>query len=275
MDNTKLQWHPAFSAALRITLAEDMEFLEMHEEYPLSKKPPQIDVLIIKKLKDVAIHKAIGRIFRKHNVIEYKAPGDYLSVNDFYKVYGYTCFYQSNTDTVKAIDPADLTITFVCTRYPREMIKHLEKDRRIKVEARENGIFYLTGDAIPMQLILTPRLTQEENYWLQNLRTDLKAGKEIQNIVARYEEHRHSKDHAAVMNLITRANWKEMEAERRMCDALKELFAEELREENVKGQTEGIRLAKLIFKLSSQGDTEEEIAGKCGLSPEQVHEILE
>lgn len=38
MENTKLQWHPAFSAALRITLQEEMEFLEMYEEYPLNKK---------------------------------------------------------------------------------------------------------------------------------------------------------------------------------------------------------------------------------------------
>ena len=85
MKKTKLQWHPAFSAALRITLQEEMKFLEMHEEYPLSKKPPQIDVLIIKKRKDIAIQKAVGRIFRKHNIIEYKAPGDYLSIMIFTK----------------------------------------------------------------------------------------------------------------------------------------------------------------------------------------------
>lgn len=74
-----------------------------------------------------------------------------------------------------------------------------------------------------------------------------------------------------------------MEAERKMCDALKELFAEELKEENAKGmekgmergKAEGIRLAKLIFRLSAQGNSEEEIAGKCGISLEQVREILE
>ena len=52
MEKRKLQWHPAFGAALRITLKEEMEFLEMHEEYLLSKKPPQIDILIVKKLRD-------------------------------------------------------------------------------------------------------------------------------------------------------------------------------------------------------------------------------
>ena len=82
MEKTKLQWHPAFGAALRITLQDEMRYLEMHEEYLLSKKPLQMDILIIKKLKDIPIRKDIGRIFRKHNIIEYKSPSDSLSIND-------------------------------------------------------------------------------------------------------------------------------------------------------------------------------------------------
>ena len=78
-----------------------------------------------------------------------------------------------------------------------------------------------------------------------------------------------------MMDLITRANWKEMEADRKMCDALRELFAEELKEENEKGMERGIHLAKLIFKLSAQGSSDEEIAKKCDLPLEQVREILE
>ena len=58
------------------------------------------------------------------------------------------------------------------------------------------------------------RITLQDDYWLQNLRTDLKAGTEIRNLVARYEQHRNMKDYEAVMDLITRANWKEMEVER-------------------------------------------------------------
>ncbi len=73
------------------------------------------------------------------------------------------------------------------------------------------------------------------------------------------------------MDLITRANWKEMEVEEEMCDALRELFADELEREKEKG----IRLAKLVFRLSAEGKTEEEIAGECGMSEEQVREILE
>ena len=101
MKNAKLQWHPAFGAALRITLQDELQYLEMQD---------------IKKLKDVPIRKTIGRIFRKHNIIEYKSPGDSLRINDFYKVYGYACIYQSNTNRIKEVDPQELTLTFVCCR---------------------------------------------------------------------------------------------------------------------------------------------------------------
>ena len=42
-----------------------------------------------------------------------------------------------------------------------------------------------------------------------------------------------------------------------------------------RGRAEGIHLAKLIFKLSAQGSSAEEIAEKCDLPLEQVREILE
>ena len=166
MDKTKLQWHPAFSAALRITLQDEMKYLEMHEEYLLGKKPLQMDLLLIKKIKNISIQKSVGRIFREHNIIEYKSPDDYLSINDFYKVYAYACLYQSDTDKVKEIDPETLTITFVCSHYPREMFRHLTNVRGIIIEDKGNGIYYLKGDPIPMQLLLTPKLSEKENYWL-------------------------------------------------------------------------------------------------------------
>ena len=121
MDKAKLQWHPAFGAALRITLQDEMRYLEMHEEYLLSKKPLQMDILIIKKLKDIQIRKDIGRIFRKHNIIEYKSPSDNLSINDFYKVYGYACIYQSDTNRVGEI---------------RKLMREYEKHRNTAAASR-------------------------------------------------------------------------------------------------------------------------------------------
>ena len=130
-----------------------------------------------------------------------------------------------------------------------------------------------------MQLLVTPQLDSQENYWLQSLRTNLKAGEEIRGLMEKYERNRKKKDYEAVMNLITRANWEQMEVEKKMCDALKELFAEELKEADQqgakRGRTEGLKLAKSIFRLSAQGMPAEKIAETCGLSLEQVQEVLE
>lgn len=283
MEKTKLQWHPAFGAALRITLQDEMKYLEMHEEHLLSKKPLQMDILIIKKTQDIQIKKKIGMIFRKHNIIEYKSPEDSLSVNDFYKVYGYACIYQSNTDRVKEIDPEDLTLTFACSHYPRKLLRHLETVRGMRAEYQGGGIYYLKGDPIPMQLLITPKLTYKENYWLQSMRTDLQAGEEIRKLVREYEKHRKSKDHAAVMDLITRANWKQMEVEKKMCDALKELFAEELKEADSKGRTEGIEQGieqgiergkrEMILAFLKAGAGIDIIKEASGLNEEQIEAI--
>lgn len=75
-------------------------------------------------------------------------------------------------------------------------------------------------------------------------RNTLKAGEEIRTLMSNYEKNRTSKDYSAVMNLITRANWEQMEVEKKMCDALNELFAEELREADLRGRTEGLKLGK-------------------------------
>jgi hypothetical protein len=50
-------------------------------ERDLTAAPLKIDVLIIKKRKNVAIKKNIAEIFRHYNIVEYKSPDDYISLN--------------------------------------------------------------------------------------------------------------------------------------------------------------------------------------------------
>lgn len=102
-EKTLLQWHPAFYAGIRIEFREEAEKLVFENEHQLGTKPKEIDVLIIKKNSSDRIRKNIGRIFRKHNILEYKSPDDYFSVDDFYKTYGYACFYKSNVSGVDGI----------------------------------------------------------------------------------------------------------------------------------------------------------------------------
>ena len=52
-----LQWHPAFYADLQIEFQEETYKLMFQNEYPLSKKPMLVDILVIKKKKGEKIHK--------------------------------------------------------------------------------------------------------------------------------------------------------------------------------------------------------------------------
>jgi hypothetical protein len=108
-----ISWHPAFLEAIQRELAQYKDVLEFISEYQLTAEPLRIDVVIIKKIKDIPLRKNIAAIFRTVNLLEYKSPTDSLSVEDFYKVYGYGCLYMF----LNKISINDLTLTFVESRY--------------------------------------------------------------------------------------------------------------------------------------------------------------
>ena len=139
MGKKALQWHPAFQAALQVELAQDRPFLRFYEEYNLSRKPLQMDTLIVKLEPGHAVSKSIGRIFRTYNIVEYKSPEDYISVNDFYKVLGYVCVYQADTRKVLEIVPEELTITLVGDHYPGRLVRHLKKRYGVRVRNVHKG----------------------------------------------------------------------------------------------------------------------------------------
>lgn len=281
-NDDKIQWHPAFDAALQIELGDEAKYLEFESEHMLTKKPMQIDVLV-KNDKHVKIQKNIGRIFRQYNIIEYKSPKDDLNIDDFYKTYAYACIYKSDTEAVDRIQATELTISFVCYHYPRAMLNKLERDRGITVESADDGIYYLLGDAIPIQLIVVPALSKENNYWLNNLRNDLKSGGEIRRFIELYEKNKNSKLYQALADTIMRANWEEVKEERKMCEALKELFADDLRESELKGRNAGkiegaaSKIVEQVIKKYKKGYSVEETAEMLEESPtliEQIYDVI-
>ena len=63
-----IEWHPAFTASLQIEFEDEADKIIFESEHLLSKKPMQIDELVIKVHDNEKIQKNIGRIFRKHNI---------------------------------------------------------------------------------------------------------------------------------------------------------------------------------------------------------------
>lgn len=256
-----VQWHPAFFAGIQIEFGEEAEYLTFEPEHLLGKKPLGIDVLI-KKEKDRPLKKNIGRIFRKYNIIEYKSPGDYLSVDSFYKTYGYACFYKADVQKVNAIKVDDLTITLVSEGYPREMIHHLRLVRGYQVEEVERGIYYVFGDKLPIQIVVTGQLSKEENRWLRSLTATLGGRKEAEELIAEYKQHKNEELYKAVMDAIVRAKRHEFEEVKKMCEALEELMKDELEAKKNEGKRIGTRQGEnrvnaLVLKLSELGRTED------------------
>lgn len=222
-----LQWHPAFFASLQIELCEEEDKVNFESEHQLGTRPMLIDVLIVKKNSDEPMEKNIAQIFRKYNIIEYKSPKDYLSIDDFYKVYGYACFYKADVTSVDSIKVDEMTLTFVCKGYPRNLIQHLREVRNFEVEAMEAGIYYIKGDILAMQLIVTSQLSGEENFWLKNLTDDLPDRVAVEALAKEYHEHRKNTLYRSVMDVIVRANEELFREESDMCEAIIDLFRDE------------------------------------------------
>lgn len=239
-----LQWHAAFFAGIQIELEEEAEYLIFENEHMLGTKPMQVDVLIIKNNSERAIQKNIGRIFKKYNIVEYKSPDDYLSVDDFYKVHGYACFYKSDTKKANEINVDEVTVSFVCPRYPRKLVKHLTKRLNRIVEKKEPGIYYIFGDMFPIQVLVTSELSEENNMWLKNLTNDLKDVSTAERLVRAYEKKQDNRLYSSVMDIVVRANAEKFEEVRRMCDALRELMKDDIKKE-VEEQVQKVAAEKL------------------------------
>ena len=168
---SRIAWHPAFVEALKMELEAYRDSLEFHPEFQLTSEPLRIDCVVVKKAKGAAIEKNIAAIFRDVNLIEYKSPGDYVSIEDFYKVYAYACLYAS----FERVPIDSLTLTFIESSHPRSLLAHLRQKRNYEVVETRAGIYTVTGDIIPMQVINSRRLSLEDNLWLHNLNNNLKS----------------------------------------------------------------------------------------------------
>lgn len=47
MQDKRIQWHPAFCSAMRLELKDNKNELDYYNEYNLSSKPLQMDLLVV------------------------------------------------------------------------------------------------------------------------------------------------------------------------------------------------------------------------------------
>lgn len=149
-----------------------------------------------------------------------------------------------------------MTITLVSQCYPRKLIAHLRRKRGYEVKRIEPGIYRVKGDMVPIQILVTRRMSPEKNLWLRNLTDHIQSTEEAKRLLEEYKKHKTDKLYESVVNIIMNANkdlFKEMSS---MCEALMELMKDELEERERLGEARGEqqgedRVNQLIEKLIS------------------------
>ena len=117
----------------------------------------------------------------------------------------------------------------------------------------------------PVQILVTKKLSKEENFWLRSMTNDL-TKEDATELIQRYEGHEHNNQYQSVMNVIVQANKTGFEEMKQMCDALLELMKDELEEMKAQGWSQGLsqgkqeQLLMQIEKKLLKGKTVEQIA---------------
>ena len=244
-------WHPAFCGVTKWELKLNKADLFFDPEHLLSEEPLRIDMLVIKKQPAAVVKNEIGKIFKQHNIVEFKGSGDGLTIDDYYKAVGYASIYKSLGEHVNEIPAQEITVTLIREAYPREMFKLL-KTLGMDATEKYKGIYYLSGKTtFDTQVIVTSRLDGEKHAGLKILSRRAKKD----DIIRFLEEARLATepgelhDIDAVLQVSVSANrevYQEVRKEKSMCQALKDLMKEEIAEERAKERAEATADTKIV-----------------------------
>lgn len=279
----KLQWHPAFCAATELELRQDLDVLELILEYNLSKKPLQIDLVIIKKMDwKRTLQNEIGHIMRGHNILEYKGPGDELTIDSFFKVIGYASLYKAQGIAVNKIPASEVTVSFFRNAYPKALFLELKKEGYI-LKKMYPGIYYVRGKVpFPVQVVVTSQLERKAHCSLRVLTTQVEMqDAELFLEQIHYLESKNERSNIdSVLQVSVNANkqvYSLLRRQNEMCEALRELMKDEIEKEleNKLEQGEKLQLIRQVIKKLQKGNSVEETADMLEEEPENIRKIYE
>lgn len=271
-----IDWHSGFAGGLGLCFRKYREHITIEREHLLSKQPMRIDFLVVKKQADVVIDNSLGRCFRTHNIVEYKNPYDALNVDVIWKTIGYAALYKSQGERVNQISINEITVSVYRYRISKRLFKNLMAEG-YTINEIDNGIYKLEGPfSIPVYLVAISELSEHD---LLSLKVMVKNADE-RNVRAFIDESRKynvpgdKTDADAVLQVSYEANvdmYRRMRGEADMCEALRELFADDIEKE--KRESVEKRDTEKITEMLERGKTPEEIADFCGYPIAQVQEV--
>jgi hypothetical protein len=231
----KNYWHPAFDGAAELEFRDNKGDLEFLREYNLSKEPIRVDLLVVKKIGSVKIKNEIGFIFKEHNILEYKSPGDGMSIDDYFKGLSYACLYKSLGNSVDAIPAEEITVSLFREERPEKMFESLKK-LGATIEEKFPGIYHVKGVIVfATQVIVTKELDMETHSSLRILSRNAKE-EDARRFLGETESFntQGDKDNAeAILQVSVSVNkelYKKLKEEFDMCQALQELMKDEIDE---------------------------------------------
>jgi len=220
-DKLKHWWHPPFYQGLIAVLDPTEEALGFQDEHRLSKESLRIDVVVTAKSEVVPANHVLAEQFKGHNLFEYKAHNDTLTVQDYTASIGKGHLYSAFCN----VPLDDITVTFVLHKHPRNVIHYLKNVRKFMVEDKENGLFHVSGDVFPVQILVSKK---DDNVILRNLHDNLTPAEIVETINA-FEKLRPGEKNVYVERIIL-ANLSAYKEALEMYPTLKEAFFELERE---------------------------------------------
>ncbi len=246
MENIKIQWHPGFVAAMDMELSRNREKLKLESEHNLNRKPLEIDLLVIKKEPYEEIHNEIGKLFRGHNIMEYKSPSDTININTLYKVTSYACLYKSYETVTETVKENDITISIVRETKPEKLFKYF-KENNVEVTMPYKGIYYVNWIPLfPIQIIATRELEQDKHMWIKAL-TDKMEKEDMEKLIEKSSEisNEHEKELVeSILEVTLKANSSVAEkliGDVKMGEMILKIVQPLILEKEKKAKTEGIQ----------------------------------
>ena len=200
-------WHAGFEAVLRIETHKYGNLVHIRTEEEIGEVPPRTDFVILIEDERVEFDKAIFKIFRRINILEYKNPHDSLNERVLRKICGYANLYIGVAEHEGDRPANEVTLSvFRAVKNP-ELFDDLERNGNLEKSAP--GIYRVTGITdLPFQIIITDELDREE-YTAYRALTDKAEKADIENLIrdAREAKDDAVKEHYRVLlNLVAEKN---------------------------------------------------------------------
>ncbi len=232
--------------------------------------------MVVKKKKGTIIDNDIGILFKRHNIIEYKNPKDELNIDTLWKVIGYIGIYKSLGKRVNAIPETEIAAFIFRSVKPSKLLEQLV-DLGHQVIMMADGIYSIQGlVSVPLVIIVMNELTDAELRALK-IMTSGADEEEIREFVYEAKSIHDPEDKRnidAVIQVMADSNpvlFNRLKEDQDMCEALRELMADELKEAEINGIKQ--RDIEKISEMLNMGRKPEDIAEFCNYPLQQVKNV--